>query len=188
MDFFAGPIRRSEASSTVYYANLEMRFPRRVINGFLKIEMRVSAREYKNMRVYADGHFEPHRHIYKYSAQISRRDYFFNRSHKQQRKTARWPLKQNKSPLAPHASLLGVGGWEKTSARRAVWCMQFFARSTPRVNNASSSSDNEHRKKYFCLYTAWPALSYCILRSAHVLIQIHLEQNARNSNAYTPIL
>lgn len=74
-----------------------------------------------------------------------------------------------------------------TSARTAVWCMQFFARSTPRVNNASSSSDNEHRKKYFFLP----------LRSGSLLLHYFWAErtfgypsqaNRRENQTHTPIL
>jgi hypothetical protein len=63
--------------------------------------------------------------------------------------------------------------------------MQFFARSTPRVNNASSSSDNEHRKKYFFLHCL--ALSYCII-AQRTRSDIHPSRAKRRENqTHTPI-
>jgi hypothetical protein len=126
------------------------------------------------MRAYADGHFEPHQ-------RRSPGGIIFlivPTSNSEKLRAMPAETKQKPSPCFPSPSR----GLRKKPVRAAVWCMQFFARSTPRVNNASSSSDNEHRKKYFFLHC--PALSYCIiLRAAHhVLISIHREQNAQREN------
>jgi hypothetical protein len=64
--------------------------------------------------------------------------------------------------------------------RAAVWCLlQFFARSTPRVNNASSSSDNEHRKKIF-FPSLCPALSYILHIAQRARSQYKQQNSAEN--------